>query len=379
MIQIEVLSNYEQFADLEEAWRMLEQSGGASTIFQSWPWLRAWVNFYSQDIEPHFLLFFDRESIIGIAPFVVCSTNWRRSENSPYIKLRRLQFAASEDSDYLDLLINPGYEQVVYSALFDYLLSTAATSWDAVDLHQLREDSPFLHYLNIRATPPRVMFQCVAPRVQLPSTFTEFEATLGRSLRERIHRKRRKIHRELPVHFGIVGQSELAKEVDTLMALMQKRFGHRIPDAHPDPQAPQFYRSVASDFLTRGALRFYVLRAHDTTIASLFCFVSGGRLYQYAGGFDPMFGRYSVGALLLAYAIESAIDEGLKAFDFLRGAEKYKYEWGAIDHTNYRFIMSGRGPHATKAPRIIRREQLRRQAWELRYYEDPSFLTQPGD
>jgi CelD/BcsL family acetyltransferase involved in cellulose biosynthesis len=51
----------------------------------------------------------------------------------------------------------------------------------------------------------------------------------------------------------------------------------------------------------------------------------------YIGGFDPRWSALSPGTLLLGHAIEQATAEGAAAFDFLRGAEAYKYRWGAID------------------------------------------------
>jgi len=38
-----------------------------------------------------------------------------------------------------------------------------------------------------------------------------------------------------------------------------------------------------------------------------------------------------VGRALVGRAIELAVDEGASCFDFLRGAEPYKYRWGARD------------------------------------------------
>ena len=49
----------------------------------------------------------------------------------------------------------------------------------------------------------------------------------------------------------------------------------------------------------------------------------------------PWFNKLSPGAILLAHAIERARQEGATHVDFLRGAEPYKYLWGAEDRINY--------------------------------------------
>ena len=41
----------------------------------------------------------------------------------------------------------------------------------------------------------------------------------------------------------------------------------------------------------------------------------------------------------LTTAMTAAIEEGLRTFDFLRGAEPYKYRWGARDRWNLRRVL----------------------------------------
>jgi CelD/BcsL family acetyltransferase involved in cellulose biosynthesis len=41
-----------------------------------------------------------------------------------------------------------------------------------------------------------------------------------------------------------------------------------------------------------------------------------------------------LGALAIGAVIEAGLARGARDFDFLRGAEPYKYEWGAADTRN---------------------------------------------
>ena len=45
------------------------------------------------------------------------------------------------------------------------------------------------------------------------------------------------------------------------------------------------------------------------------------------------------GTLLLGAVIEQAMREGRREIDFLRGAERYKYAWGAVDRMNAERIL----------------------------------------
>ena len=55
--------------------------------------------------------------------------------------------------------------------------------------------------------------------------------------------------------------------------------------------------------------------------------------------FPALFGALSLGVVITAKAIEYAIENGRKSFDFLRGNETYKYRFGAQDTTIYRIHL----------------------------------------
>jgi CelD/BcsL family acetyltransferase involved in cellulose biosynthesis len=78
------------------------------------------------------------------------------------------------------------------------------------------------------------------------------------------------------------------------------------------------------------------------TISAQYVLIDRGRAYAYISGFDPEWARYSLGTLLIAFAIERAIDEGCREFDFLRGREQYKYGWGAVNRATVRLVRGAR-------------------------------------
>jgi CelD/BcsL family acetyltransferase involved in cellulose biosynthesis len=51
------------------------------------------------------------------------------------------------------------------------------------------------------------------------------------------------------------------------------------------------------------------------------------KYYYYQSGISSDGERKSAGAVLLSLLVEQAFDEGCNEFDFLRGAEEYKYYW----------------------------------------------------
>jgi CelD/BcsL family acetyltransferase involved in cellulose biosynthesis len=81
--------------------------------------------------------------------------------------------------------------------------------------------------------------------------------------------------------------------------------------------------------LARGWLRFFVLLLDGKPAASLYAFWYNGVFYFYQAGFDPAYGKYSVGLVTMALAIKAAIEEGAEEYDFLHGDERYKFHWAS--------------------------------------------------
>ncbi|HJT16520.1 MAG TPA: GNAT family N-acetyltransferase, partial [Thermoanaerobaculia bacterium] len=97
-----------------------------------------------------------------------------------------------------------------------------------------------------------------------------------------------------------------------------------------------FHRDVAAAMLDTGVLRMYAMSLDDRPIAVFYGFADASTVYYYLSGYDPELEKLSPGTLIVAHAIESAIGDGAATFDFLRGAEDYKYTWGAKDRMNKR-------------------------------------------
>ena len=60
----------------------------------------------------------------------------------------------------------------------------------------------------------------------------------------------------------------------------------------------------------------------------IWCVRSGDSVAFYKTGYDKDWSKYGPGRRIMARAIKGAIDEGATEFDFLRGDEPYKREWG---------------------------------------------------
>jgi CelD/BcsL family acetyltransferase involved in cellulose biosynthesis len=71
----------------------------------------------------------------------------------------------------------------------------------------------------------------------------------------------------------------------------------------------------------------YALKLNDAVAAVMYGFACNGRFYFYQHGYDEAFSAHSVGLVLMALTIRTAIDEGAGEFDMLWGTEPYKSLW----------------------------------------------------
>lgn len=99
-----------------------------------------------------------------------------------------------------------------------------------------------------------------------------------------------------------------------------------------------FHRLCAPRLAQAGLLRIHTLSAGEQVIGILYGMATRERMHFYLSGFDPAYERFSPGSLLIEYAMDYARKSGQRWFDFLRGAEAYKYRWGAADRPQFRIV-----------------------------------------
>jgi CelD/BcsL family acetyltransferase involved in cellulose biosynthesis len=87
-----------------------------------------------------------------------------------------------------------------------------------------------------------------------------------------------------------------------------------------------FHRAVLPALADQGVIRLVTLRVDGGAIAFALAFALSGRLYGYRLAFDPSFGRYSPGLLVLQQLLASACEEGLRRLEFLGAADPFKLE-----------------------------------------------------
>jgi CelD/BcsL family acetyltransferase involved in cellulose biosynthesis len=183
------------------------------------------------------------------------------------------------------------------------------------------------------------------PRADLAGGMAAVEGRLPSWLRKRCGYEERRLAREGPLAVDLVPSVEVPAAMGQLMEWHTARFRSRGTPGSFFGRRSAFHQRVAARYAAAGLLRLSRLRLGPRTVALLYALRAGKRYFYYAAGFDPAMGRFSPGLLLLRATIRLAAEEGMQAFDFLRGDEGYKMPWATARPRLQRIVAAMPGRH----------------------------------
>jgi CelD/BcsL family acetyltransferase involved in cellulose biosynthesis len=297
-IDIAIATTDAQLAALAGAWDALCDRCPSATPFQRPGWLLAWRRWFGTGGLPRVAILRRGGHLVGIVP----------------LELRggTVRWIGEGISDYLDAILEPDLDAPV---LTDSIRRAAAGA-RALELAALRPCSPLLGI---------ALSGTIAPST--PSPVVALEAA---RVPRRLAYELRRLDRGAPC-WQDEGDDPRAL-IAALVELHRARWAARgQPGMLDDPALARFHAEVAGRLHRRGLLRLIGLVLEGRLRAVLYGFTDHGRCLFYLSGFDPEIATLSPGRLLIARALERARDDGAFEFDFLRGCEPYKYEWGAVD------------------------------------------------
>ncbi|HEY8922726.1 MAG TPA: GNAT family N-acetyltransferase [Polyangia bacterium] len=336
-MSVDVVTTWEGLRRLEPAWRALWEHSPASSPFQSPDWLLPWWDHFQSQKELRVISVRHDGRLVGILPLYLTSHSGKGE----------LLLLGTGNTDHLDFVGEPGLEAAAAAAALG-LLSTLGDPWDVVDLQELGAGSPLLGLPPPADLHVEVKEQSTCPMVALPDAGP---VPMSSRLRSRVAQSRRKLLARGSLRRIDAGSPSNSTTpgtlIEGLMALHQARWRKRgEAGVLHDPVTQSFHREVVERFDRARLLRLFGLEVDAGTgggLAGVFYgFARGDVSYAYLTGFDPALEQLSIGSLLVAEALETAVSERRRTFDFLRGGEPHKYRWGAIDHLNFRCLIHRR-------------------------------------
>ncbi len=336
------------FEALRAEWNPLLQRSATDVPFLTWEWQQAWWDAFGRGRKLRLLaLRNDSGQLSAILPLFAQDTLMDASAAMQEIDIERFAPATkrerqrtlhlvggTEVSDYLDIIAPAELHRAAWAAFLDALASQ--DDWQVLDLHCLPAASPTLIVADELARAHGWDVQQgredVCPVVELPGSWEEYLATkLNKKQRHELRRKMRRAEQEARVEWHWVEAADrLDEELGVFFELHKASAADKNEFMDADMQS--FFHTVARAALDRGWLRLSVLRFNGQPVASYLCFDFRGDILLYNSGFDlSAYADLSPGIVLVGYMIQDAIQRGRRRFDFLRGDERYKYEFGPLE------------------------------------------------
>jgi len=334
-VQVFCARTFEELTPLAGHWNRLARG----VPFRSWAWMSGWWRHYGlsswgrrRKLSLFTLVVLDEAGLpIGIVP-------WYCRPTASQGRVLRFLGADEVCGDYLSVLCQPGRKEAVTGALADWLTDASGRSpqssrWDLLELTGVdAEDAVVGHLAAQLSARGHVVHRRPGSgcwRIELPAAWEDYLAILSKSHRKQLRRMERNLLRtgRVAVHFA-EHLSELDQAAAILVDLHRRRrqsLGQSGSFASASYLA--FHRQVMPELLTAGQLQLSWISLDEKPVAAEYHLASSGVVYAYQSGVDPEALPLSPGRLSHLVAIRRAIEQGYRAFDFLRGDEPYKAHW----------------------------------------------------
>jgi CelD/BcsL family acetyltransferase involved in cellulose biosynthesis len=312
------------FDELRQSWNDIYGRSQGGLLFSSPGWAEAWWKHFSGGSTLFAGAVEEQGVVIGIAPL-------RLQEGI-------LRFIGSDDLfDFQDFVIEKGMEEVFYRTLLQHLSEVKAPALDLAPL--LPGSSAYLLLvplarelgLDVTCSPDEVTVS-----LDLPADLPSYLALLSGKQRHELLRKERRLNEEGEVSYRVKDSTD-----DTDIDLFLDFFRESREDKNRflTPTMELFMRDIITSAEAHGMLRLGILELNSTPIAATLCFEYGGGIYLYNSGYSPDYRWLSAGLLSKYYSIRDSIIKRRLFYDFLKGAEKYKFHLGGKETGLFRCII----------------------------------------
>ena len=330
-LKIDIIGSADELECLQSDWEKLSAADARASVFSSWTWQSSWWQQYgnlpgtSRELYVLVARCGETGETLGILPTYIEQTRIMRSV--PVRTIALVGTGGDTSPDYLNPLASPGCHDAVDKA---FARSLAELPWSVMSFHDLGADSGFRDAL-VESLADRGIHHDSGQSadiawIDLPDDWPGYLASLSSNRRYQIRSQRRKFESAGDTRFYVWQDAgQLDQAVDKLIELHLKRWQDRAADhAFASRNYVDFHRAVMHDLLEKGQLRLYCLELDGELVAMLYCYCWKSGIYFFQAGFDPDYEKLRVGNVVMAYALEHAIEEGHHVFDMLKGDYRYK-------------------------------------------------------
>lgn len=352
-MDIKIITDSTSFDLLREQWNDLALRAN-DYIFQTFEWNRIWWKYFGEGKKLHLILFYENNRLVGIAPLFRDSidlfgkgmytclrfigSNINQPQGEPLIGLIAY-------SDYLDLIVEPGYEETV-ARRFVQVLEDESLSCDEILLEEVPEQSMIHSHLvpiiegNHHSLVVEDSSSCA--NILLDESWDGYLAKLNGKDRNKTRKYLKKLEDENEKLFRVEttqDHTQLSDSYETLVDIHQEQWNFKnFPGFFYERRMYEFIKEISHEFFDKGWMYIKELKSlnEEACIGTYLFFKYKKRLYGIIGGMNyksPLV-HEGIGHIALTESLREAIENGYEVFDFIRGLQDYKLRTSDIITTN---------------------------------------------
>ena len=291
--------------------------------FSSFTFYNSWVETFVDDLtQIKMLFFYNNNKLVGLAPIFVDQDN------------KSVSILGDKDLfDYRDIIYISQFYEEIYIEFLSYLKSQKWYQDYTVIMQSIPESSELFNLLNadklIDFANVEIIQEDVTPIFNINDEWDDYLLVLSKKQRHEIRRKLRKFDSQ-DFHFKLIkGNQDLSNFLSDFYQLFinsredKKQF---LTD-----QRKTFFNKMLFAFDAKNELK--ILSYYDGNILISACIVIeyANISFLYNSAYSLDYNSFSVGLVSKIVALKQSIENSKRAFNFLRGNERYKYDLGGED------------------------------------------------
>lgn len=335
---VEVVTDAARLEALVPEWEALLRASGADEPMLSPSWLVPWWAVFGPlgGRTLRTLAVRIDGTLVGLVP-LLRRWHWYR----PGIPFRRLEMLGTGEaeadevcSEYIGPLCRAGHEETVLAALGAALRDGRLGAWDEVLFPAMSGDpglsGQLVSALRGCGLVARAEVTGGAPHIPLPSSWDAYLAALPSNRRYLVRRSLRDFAAwaEGPSTLRVAtNPDQLAEGRRILLELHGERWGGEHGGAFRSERFVEFHDRAMPSLLERGCLELLWLEVAGRPVAIAYNVVWNDKVYFYQSGRRVDLPKgVRPGIVLHAHAIQRAIEDGRREYDFLNGTTRYKLQ-----------------------------------------------------
>lgn len=315
--KVEIVSDYERFACLQQQWEDLHQAAGGGP-FSSFDWISSWMDVYLTDaIDMRIVLVWDGEDLVVAIP-LACET-LKISDRLPF-KTKTLRMLHDDRVGYHDILMRPDRAAEMAFAFNACAKDCGAAYMDLTPIKQSEGLSALVSTAKHKGVWTNTRDEIETAIADISGGLDAYMTRLSSGTRKKMRSLDRKLRKEgAEVHItGQAGANEdaiLAAALDVSSRSWKAQGGTDIGSQSSDRA---FFEALYSRLSPKGKIRVITTDLDGVAVSSIVDLVQGDTTYGLISDYDDSYHAKGVGRFAGEECIRIAISEGSAHYDMLR-------------------------------------------------------------